>query len=118
MKSPAPILKLGKNLIVPIEIELTDEMVEELHLSILKMIEKTNAKGLVIDVSLVEVVDSFFARVLINIGRTAKCLNCDTVIVGITPEVAITLTQMGLTWSRVKTALNVEDALNIIKNDD
>ena len=113
-----PILKIGKNLLVPIEIELTDEMVEKLFKQILSRIEKTGAKGLIIDVSLVEVIDSFFARTLINIGRAAKCLNCDTVIVGITPEVALTLTQMGLEWKGVKTALDVEEALEILNRNE
>ncbi|MCK4234547.1 STAS domain-containing protein [candidate division WOR-3 bacterium] len=114
MNIHVPILKLGKSLLVPIEIELTDEMVEDLHIGILKEIEKTNAKGLIIDVSLIEVVDSFFARILINIGRAAKCLNCNTVIVGVTPEMALTLTKMGFEWRGVETALDVEQALDRI----
>lgn len=115
MKPPAPLLKIGHNILVPIETELTDEMVEELHIGILKKIEKTGARGLVVDVSMVEVIDSFFARILINIGRAARCLNCETVVVGITPEVALTLTQMGLTWKGVKTALDVEEAFSLLR---
>lgn len=111
-----PILKIKENLLVPIETDLTDEMVEKLFREILSKIEKTNAKGLIIDVSLVPVIDSFFARSLIIISRAAKCLDCKTVIVGITPEVALTLTQMGLEWKEVKTALDVDDALKILKN--
>ena len=113
MRPPVRIIKLGSNILVPIETELTDEMVEELHIGILKKIEKTCAKGLVIDVSMVEVIDSFFARILINIGRAARCLDCETVVVGITPEVALTLTQMGLTWKGVKTALDIEEAFGL-----
>lgn len=115
MRPPVPILKIGSIVLVPIETELTDEMVEELHIGILKKIEKTGAKGLVIDVSMVEVIDSFFARILINIGRAARCLDCETVVVGITPEVALTLTQMGLTWKGVKTSLDVEEAFNLLE---
>jgi rsbT antagonist protein RsbS len=118
MKVNVPLLKLGKTLLVPIEVELTDEMVEELHIQILKKIEETGVKGLIIDVSLIEVIDSFFARILINIGRAAKCLDCDTVVVGITPEVALTLTQMGLSWKGVKTALDVEEAIRVIEEND
>ncbi len=110
-----PILNIGKNLLVPIEIELTDAMVEDIYYAILKKIEESKSTGLIIDVSLVEVIDSFFARMLINIGRAAYCLNCDTIIVGITPEVAITLTQMGLEWRSVKTALTLDEAINLLQ---
>ena len=85
MKVPIPLLKIGLNLIVPIEIELTDEMAEAFHIQVLKKIETEGIKGLIIDVSLVEVIDSYLARILINIGRAAKCLDCNTVVVGITP---------------------------------
>ncbi|MEW6515313.1 MAG: STAS domain-containing protein [candidate division FCPU426 bacterium] len=115
MKVPVPLIKIGQVVLAPIEIELTDEMAEELHLAILKKIELTHARGLVIDVSLVEVIDSYFARILINIGRAAHCLNCMTVVVGITPEVAFTLTQMGLTWRGVRTALTVEEAISMVQ---
>jgi rsbT antagonist protein RsbS len=118
MKVPVPILKIDSILLVPIEIELTDEMAEELHINILKRIEQTGVRGLVIDVSLIEIIDSYFARILINVGRAATCLNCQTVVVGVTPEVAMTLTQMGLTWRGVKTALNVEEAIAKVKSHD
>ncbi len=117
MKIPVPLLKIGQVLLVPIEIELTDEMAEDLHIKVLKKIEETGVRGLVIDVSLVEVIDSYLARILINIGRAAKCLNCNTVVVGVTPEVALTLTQMGLSWRGVRTALNVEEAIALVESD-
>jgi rsbT antagonist protein RsbS len=118
MKIPVPLLKIGSILLVPIEIELTDEMAEELHISILRKVEETGVKGLVLDVSLTEIIDSYFARILINVGRAATCLNCQTVVVGVTPEVAITLTQMGVTWRGVKTALNVEEAIVMVERDE
>jgi rsbT antagonist protein RsbS len=114
MKVPVPLLNIGKVLLVPIEVELTDEMAVELESQILKKIETAELKGLIIDVSLVEVIDSYLARILINIGRSAKCLDCNTVVVGITPEVALTLTQMGLSWRGVKTALDVEEAMTLV----
>ncbi len=118
MKLPVPLLKIGSVLLVPIEVELLDEMAEELQINILKKIEDHNLRGLILDVSTVEFIDSYLARILINVGRAARCLDCDTVVVGITPDVAITLTQMGLTWRGVKTALNVEEAMTIIANHD
>ena len=118
MNLSVPLIVLGSTLLVPIEVELTDDMAEELHARILKKIETQHLRGLVIDVSLVEIIDSYLARILINIGRAAYCLNCRTVIVGITPDVALTLTQMGLSWHGVRTALNVEEALARIGADD
>ena len=114
MKSTIPLLNIGSVLLVPIEIELTDEMAEDLEAKVLKKIETSHCSGLVVDVSLVEVIDSYLARILINMGRAAKCLNCDTAVVGITPEIAVTLTQMGLAWRGVRTALSVESALLMV----
>jgi len=110
-----PIFKLRNILFVPIQIELTDERVEDLNKSILKKIETTGVNGLIIDVSGVEVIDSFFARSLITIGRGARYLGCETVVVGVNPDVALTLTEMGLEWSGIKTSLDVESAMDILE---
>ncbi len=112
---PIPILKIGNNLIVSIQGDLTDRMVESLQNSILRKIEKTNAKGLLIDVSSLEVIDSFVARSLINTARMAKYMDTETVITGISPEIALTLIQMGFHWGKITTAVTVEQGLKILE---
>ena len=109
-----PILKIGSNLIVSIQVELTDLMVEQLQQRILQEIQRRDATGLVIDVSGVEIIDSFVARSIMNTARMAKAMDTRTVVSGIRPEVAITLVEMGFTWSGVRTALTLEQAMEVM----
>jgi rsbT antagonist protein RsbS len=103
-----PVLKVGENLITSIQIELSDRMVVQLQKDILEKIKKTGAKGLLIDVSSLDIIDSFIARSVINIARASKYLDTATVVTGISPEIAITLLQMGFRWEKVETATDVE----------
>lgn len=90
-----PVLKIDENLITSIQIELSDRMVVQLQKDILEKIKKTGAKGLLIDVSSLDIIDSFIARSVINIARASKYLDAATVVTGISPEIALTLLQMG-----------------------
>ncbi|VUT27153.1 MAG: hypothetical protein MASP_01962 [Candidatus Methanolliviera sp. GoM_asphalt] len=103
-----PVLKIGENLITSIQIELSDRMVVQLQKDILEKIKKTGAKGLLIDVSSLDIIDSFIARSVINIARASKYLDAATVVTGISPEIALTLLQMGFRWEKVETAIDVE----------
>jgi rsbT antagonist protein RsbS len=83
-------------------------MVVQLQKEALEKIKRTGATGLLIDVSSLDIIDSFVARSVINIARAAKHLGTATVITGISPEIALTLLQMGFRWSEVETAINIE----------
>jgi rsbT antagonist protein RsbS len=90
-------------------------MVERLQDDILIALKRTGATGLLIDVSSVEIIDSFTARSVINTARMAQLMDARTVVVGISPEVALTLVEMGFAWIGVKTALNVEQAIGMME---
>lgn len=106
-----PILRVGDNLLVTIQTELHDEVAEAFQEDVLLKIEKSGAAGLLIDVTGLDMVDSYVARVLAETGRMARLMGTETVIVGIRPEVAATLVRMGYTMSGVRTALNVDEGL-------
>ncbi len=103
-----PILKLGKYLLVTIQIDLYDKMALRLQQDLMEKVHSTGAKGILIDISAVNIVDSFMGRVISNITQTAKIMDAVTVVVGIQPTVAMTLVELGLTLEGVHTALNVE----------
>jgi rsbT antagonist protein RsbS len=111
---PIPILKLGEVLIISIQIDLSDKMALNLQDDILHRLEKTNANGILIDISALEVVDSFMGRVLSEIALAAKLMNAETVIVGMRPAVAITLVELGLELQGLHTALNMEKGLQLL----
>jgi rsbT antagonist protein RsbS len=115
MASNIPILQIGRNLIVPIQGELYDRIVLDLQAEILGRIEKTSAGGLVLDISALEFVDSFMARVLNDIAQMAALMGTRTVVVGMTPTIAIVLMDLGLQLSRVPTARNLEKGLELLK---
>jgi rsbT antagonist protein RsbS len=110
-----PLIKISDSLVVPIQVELTDVMVEQLQNDILMRLRETAIKKLLIDVSAVEVIDSFIARSIINTARMAKLMDAKTVVIGIAPEVALTLVEMGFSWPGVWTAMSVEHAMAILK---
>src|SRR3984885_2924015 len=118
-----PILKLGNFLLVTIQIDLYDRLALNLESDLVNMINKHQSKGVLIDISAVNIVDSFMGRILGNIAQMSKILDAHTVVVGMQPAVAITLIELGLPMTGVHTALNVEKGMELLKdklllNDD
>jgi len=109
-----PILKMGKFLLVTIQIEMDDGVALQLQEDLAAQIEKTAARGVLLDISALEMVDSFIGRMIGNISATAQILGARTVVVGMQPAVAITLVELGLSMARVKTALNVERGMAML----
>ena len=103
-----PILKMGDFLLVTIQVDMHDQLAMTLQEDLTSRIEKTGAKGVLIDISALEMVDSFIGRMIANISSMSHILDADTVVVGMQPAVAITLVELGLSLQGVKTALNVE----------
>src|ERR1700744_383713 len=110
-----PILKMGQFLLVTIQVDLYDRLALDLEADLVKMVSKTNAKGILIDISAVTIVDSFMGRIIGNIGVMAKLLDAETVVVGMQPAVAITLVELGLPLKGVLTALNVEKGMDLLQ---
>jgi rsbT antagonist protein RsbS len=115
MATNIPILQIGTSLIVPIQGDLYDQLVLELQAEILGRIEKTAAPGLILDISALEFLDSFMARVLNDIATMASLMGTRTVVVGMSPAVAIILMDLGLQMSKVPTARNLEKGLELLK---
>jgi rsbT antagonist protein RsbS len=109
-----PILKMGKFLLVTIQIEMDDGVALQLQEDLAAQIEKTAARGVLLDISALEMVDSFIGRMIGNISATAQILGARTAVVGMQPAVAITLVELGLSMARVKTALNVERGMAML----
>jgi rsbT antagonist protein RsbS len=110
-----PILRIGSTLLVTIQTDLHDALAEAFQEDILVTIEKQGASGLIIDVSGLETVDSYVARLLTDTGKMARLMGTESVIVGVRPEVAATLVRMGYTMGNaVQTALNVDDGLKLL----
>ncbi|MEW6613381.1 MAG: STAS domain-containing protein [Pseudomonadota bacterium] len=114
MASNIPILQIGRNLIVPIQGDLYDQLVLELQSDILNRIEKTAAAGLILDISALDFVDSFMARVLNDIATMAGLMGTRTVVVGLSPAIAMILMELGLQLSNVPTARNLEKGLKLL----
>jgi len=109
-----PILKLGDALLVTIQVDMHDQLATALEEDLTGRIVSAGARGVLIDISALEVVDSFIGRMLDNIAAVSRILDADTVVVGMRPAVAITLVELGLSLSGVKTALNVERGMAMI----
>jgi rsbT antagonist protein RsbS len=109
-----PILKMGKALLITIQVDMHDQMAIALEEDLTTRIAQTGAKGVLIDISSLEIVDSFIGRMLDNIAAVSRVLDAETVVVGMRPAVAITLVELGLTLQGVKTALNVERGFALI----
>ena len=112
-----PILKMGKLLLVTIQVDMHDRLAMTLQDDLTTRIVKDRAKGVLIDISALDLVDSFIGRMINNIAAMAKILDADTVLVGMQPAVAITLVELGLTLEGVKTALNVDRGMAMLRLD-
>jgi rsbT antagonist protein RsbS len=110
-----PILKIGAALLVTIQIDMHDRLAGALEEDLTNRIVETSAKGVLIDISALEIVDSFIGRTLANIATIARVLDAETVVVGMRPAVAITLVELGLSLPGVRTALNAERGMAIIR---
>jgi rsbT antagonist protein RsbS len=115
--SRIPILKVGRVLIVPIQVDMDDQTVMHLQERILFELERTNARGVLIDISLLEMVDSFIGRVLSDIAAMARIMDARTVVVGMQPAVAITLVELGLELKGVDTVLNVDEGIKLMRGE-
>src|SRR5262244_1489201 len=111
-----PILKIGSTLLATIQIELHDTVVDSFQNDVLEEIERTGSNGLIIDISALETVDSYVARMLANTAKMAKLMGAETVIVGMRPAVAATLVRMGYLMEGINTALSLEEGLAIQAN--
>jgi rsbT antagonist protein RsbS len=109
-----PILRMGNFLLVTIQIDLYDRLATNLESDLVQMVNKTEAKGVLIDISALSIVDSFMGRILGNIGSMSKIMDAETVVVGMQPAVAITLIELGLELKGVHTALNVEKGMELL----
>jgi rsbT antagonist protein RsbS len=112
-----PILKVGRVLIVPIQVDMDDRTVMHLQERILTELERTGARGVLIDISLLEMVDSFIGRVLSDIAAMARIMDARTVVVGMQPAVAITLVELGLELRGVDTVLNVDEGIRLLRSE-
>jgi rsbT antagonist protein RsbS len=109
-----PILKLGHLLLVTIQVDMHDRMAQSLQDDLTHRIVATGAKGVLIDISSLELVDSFMGRMLADIAAAARILDAETVVVGMRPAVAITLVELGLALPGVRTALTVERGIRML----
>jgi rsbT antagonist protein RsbS len=110
-----PILQMGDFLLVTIQVDMHDQLALTLQEDLTTKIEKTGAHGVLIDISALEMVDSFIGRMIANISGMARILDAHTVIVGMQPAIAITLVELGLTLPGVKTALDVERGMRYLR---
>jgi rsbT antagonist protein RsbS len=110
-----PILKMGKVLLVSIQVDMHDQLALTLQDDLTDRIVTTRAHGVLIDISSLEVVDSFIGRMLGNIAAMSRVLDAHTVVVGMRPAVAITLVELGMSLTGVRTALSVEQAMDMLQ---
>src|SRR5215468_1576191 len=111
-----PILKMGEFLLVTIQVDMHDRLALTLQDDLTERIVKARARGVLIDISALEVVDSFIGRMLGNIAGMARVLDAETVVVGMQPAVAITLVELGLSLAGVRTALNVDAGMELLQS--
>ncbi len=109
-----PILQMGRVLLVTIQVDMHDRLAMALQDDLLNRITQTGARGVLIDISSLSMVDSFIGRMLANISSMSRILDAETVVVGMQPAVAITLVELGLEMKGVKTALNVDKGMEFL----
>ena len=112
-----PILKMGDFLLVTIQVDMHDQMAAALQDDLTSKIAELNAKGVLIDISSLDIVDSFIGRMLANTSTMARVLGAATVVVGMQPAVAITLVELGVNLGGMRTALNVERGMAMLRCD-
>jgi rsbT antagonist protein RsbS len=110
-----PILKMGECLLVTIQVDMHDRLALTLQDDLTALISRTGARGVLIDISSLEMVDSFIGRMLVNIASMSRILDAQTVVVGMRPAVAITLVELGMSLQGVRTALNVEKGMAVLR---
>ena len=110
-----PILKMGDFLLVTIQVDMHDRLAMTLQDDLTNRITQTHAYGVLIDISALEIVDSFIGRILGNIARMSRVLDAQTVVVGMQPAVAITLVELGLSLTGIRTALNIEKGMALLR---
>lgn len=113
-----PILRIGRLLLVTIQVDMHDQLAMTLQNDLTERIVSDQASGVLIDISGLDIVDSFIGRMISNTAAMAKVLDATTVVVGMQPAVAITLVELGLTLSGVRTALNVEKGMAMLQARD
>ena len=110
-----PILKMGDCLLVTIQVDMHDQLAVALQEDLTAQIAKYRSKGVLIDISSLEIVDSFIGRMLANIAAMSRVLDAQTVLTGMQPAVAITLVELGMTLAGIRTALNVERGMDLLR---
>jgi len=110
-----PILRMGDFLLVTIQVDMHDQLAMDLQDDLANKISNTGARAVLIDISALEMVDSFIGRMISNIASIGRVLDAKTVVVGMQPAVAITLVELGLSLSGVRTALNVEKGMDLLR---
>jgi rsbT antagonist protein RsbS len=111
-----PILRMGEFLLVTIQVDMHDRLAMTLQDDLTNRISETGAKGVLIDISSLEIVDSFIGRMLGNIAAMSRVLDANTVVVGMQPAVAITLVELGMSLEGVRTALNVDAGMELLRD--
>ncbi len=110
-----PILRMGEYLLVTIQVDMHDRLALQLQEDLTNRISETGAHGVLIDISSLEIVDSFIGRMLGNIAAMSRILDAQTVVVGMRPAVAITLVELGMSLPGVRTALNVDAGMDVLR---
>lgn len=110
-----PILRMGEFLLVTIQVDMHDRLALTLQDDLTEMISKTGAKGVLIDISSLDMVDSFIGRMIANIAQMSRILDAQTVVTGMRPAVAITLVELGMSLTGVRTALSVERGMDLLR---
>jgi rsbT antagonist protein RsbS len=110
-----PILKMGSLLLVTIQVDMHDQLALTLQDDLTTRIVRDRARGVLIDISALDIVDSFIGRMLGNIAGMARILDAETVVVGMRPSVAITLVELGLSLPGIRTALNVDLGMELLR---
>ena len=113
-----PILRMGRFLLVTIQVDMQDQTALALQDDLAERIQQTGARGILIDISALEMVDSFIGRMLVSISGIARILDAATVVTGMQPAVAITLVELGLSLEGVRTALDVERGMRLLSAAD
>src|SRR5687767_1598076 len=110
-----PILRMGEFLLVTIQVDMHDRLALTLQDDLTEMISRTGAKGVLIDISSLDMVDSFIGRMIANIAQMTRILDAQTVVTGMRPAVAITLVELGMSLTGVRTALTVERGMDLLR---